>query len=156
MRWWVKSEGQITVLKKTVCFLLLFFSHCECVKKKNCFFSLNFANAESQRPFGLPRCPCIIIVNVHWRCAPDVWLMSLTYFLFYCDGINKNHIFFIITWISLLQFSWRWVLWMDCRWGHIFLIYNLSLNVEGQGHLAVRKNKAIIGPTLCSDYGSNV
>jgi len=57
---WIKCQGQMAVWK--IVFL----------------WSLNFANAESYRPLRLPRCSCIIIVNMHWSFPLDIWFVSLT------------------------------------------------------------------------------
>ena len=105
-------------------------------------WSLNFANAESYRPLRLPRCSCIIIVNMHWSFPLDIWFVSLTDIF----GLWHHHQKTIFD-HNLNNFPPIFMMlsfWIDCRWVHIFLIYTLAINV-GQCHVVAQTKYAIIG-----------
>ena len=117
---WVEGQGHMAIWKKVHIFT------------KN----LKFVHAESQKPQSSPRHPCTMKGYYHWSFAPNIWLVTLTYFSPSMTPLWKNR-FFLITRKIINRFQWCWPLWKAWLGAQICLIYIWPVKFKGQGHIPV-------------------
>ena len=81
-----------------------------------------------------------MIALVHWSCAPDTWLVTLTYFSPIMTPFWKNR-FFLITRKIINRFEWCWALWKVWLGAQICYITLTHEKFEGQGHIPIWRKK---------------